>query len=105
MAAVHGLAFPFRNQLFLAILTAQAFRNTEINLRQLQRTANYSNQLWFDTLQIFFTATAESEFTRHIHLNNGKIFVTFPRARITSTQNSRLKNTSSQPVANGRPHR
>ncbi len=46
--------FSFRNQLFLAILTAQAFRNTEINLRQLQRTANYSNQLWFDTSRFFF---------------------------------------------------
>lgn len=91
VAAVHGLAFPFRDQLFLAFFRAQPFRNTEINLRQLQRTANDSNQLWFNALQILFAATTKSEFTRHIHLINGKIFVTFPRARITSTQNSRLK--------------
>lgn len=53
VAAVHGLAFPFRDQLFLAFFRAQPFRNTEINLRQLQRTANDSNQLWFNALQIF----------------------------------------------------
>ncbi|AEJ56246.1 hypothetical protein UMNF18_1656 [Escherichia coli UMNF18] len=53
MTAVHGLAFPFRDQLFLALFRAQTFRNTEINLRQFNGAVNDSNQLWFDALQIF----------------------------------------------------
>ncbi|EHM48873.1 hypothetical protein HMPREF0454_00052 [Hafnia alvei ATCC 51873] len=61
MAAIHGLAAALSDHLFLAFLSTEAFSDTKINGRQLQRTEGHFHQVGMDTLKAGLAALTEAE--------------------------------------------